>query len=73
MMPGLDNFIDSAYRKLEQKFYAAPKNLKRQYIDIAKPLSSSEAEFFISEARFNASHITKGFTSKDEFKDEKKG
>lgn len=71
-MSGLDNFMNNAKTTLKEKINAAPKDLKTQYIAIAKPLKPSEAEFVISEARFNASHITKGFTSKDEFKDDLK-
>ena len=77
-MPGLEGFIRNAGKELEQRACAAPKELQHMYMNIAKPSyncdsdNAAEAEFFISEARYDASHIMKGFTSKDEFKDDLK-
>lgn len=69
-MSGLDDFGHKAMSTVKRKWDAAPKGLKKWYIEVAQPAHSNEAEFFISEARFNASHITKGFTSQKEFTDD---
>tara|TARA_R110002126_G_scaffold239409_1_gene382704 strand:- start:128359 stop:128997 length:639 start_codon:yes stop_codon:yes gene_type:complete len=73
-MSSLDTIQYNAKRRAISKFEATPRNLTNQYIGIAEPHSynRSEAEFFDVEARYAASHITKGFASKNEFKDDLK-
>lgn len=76
-MSSLDAFKRKTVKKIETIAKNTPRDLKKQYIDIAKPsfkdyINKDEAEILNWNVRYNASHITKGFLSKDEFKDDLK-
>jgi|GEM_PF-1785782 len=80
-MASFDQYKHYVFTTVVRKYYNTPCELKNRYLDIAQPSyytytfftnNNDEAEFFISQARWNASHITEGFKSKNEVKDDLK-
>lgn len=72
-MPNLKPYFDKVERKFKSRAANEPGRLKEKYIQRAKPsVEGDESEIFNYNKRFHASHITKGFASKAEFKDDLK-